>query len=271
MGIEALLQTLTFSQILTLFSIVALPLLAIIAYIAIRGFSVTRHNTRIQIGNDGKTVKVSRSQMYNVVLLLETLKTKDDISSIDSIVFKRQKRQAKELTMSIRDSLLTLFRAVLCNQCSFNEVDSHESVLSHRDYLYFSLLADKIHTRMLHVILEDFEANGLATKAHPEKYATDRSNIVLEEMQSITNSLFLGIKDVPKVYFDEALSNKLQPFQYRIKELYMRAIQTSKQGQKKKQSLENYLFEKVGQMEGISEDQFKKLFSQVQSDDFLEL
>lgn len=264
-----ILGAFSFGQLVALLLLIIVPTIGVIVYLSLNGLSLKRHNTTIQLGQ-GKTVKVSRGQMYNVVLLLEALKTKDDITRIDTIIFKRQRRKAKELAVSLRDSLLEAFRDALMTVCDFSD-DQYEGVLSNRDYLYFSLLSDKIQSRMLYVIVGDFESNGLATKANPDYYAHSRSEVVIEELRNILNAMFLGISEEPRDSFMKTFEVSCGSYKNRIQQLYREAVEISQQGQEKKVELESYLFEKVGEMEGISKDQFKKLFNRIESDDFLDL
>lgn len=249
-------------------SAILVPVIGIIVYMAIKGFSITRANTTIQVG-DGKKVKVSKNEIYNVVLLLDALKTKDDISGISAITLKRQKRLARDVATSFRDNMLQFFRLLLVDCCNF-DADNFENILSDRDYLYFSLLVENVYTHILRVILDDFEANGLAMKANPSDYARVRAGVVIGDIQNRINTLWFGIEEIKKEDFDDAVKNFLEDFESAVRSLYMDAIGISKKGQRKKIELENYLFEKVGEMEGISSDQFRKLFDKIDANDFLD-
>ena len=257
---------LTYPQLLILFGIAAGLILIIVFFILQKGILFSRKGSTIVIGDDGKKIKVSKEQAYNFVLFLDALNTKDDINHIDHVVFERQRKVCKEKCQSLFTSLLEKFRILMMKRLTINVHD----LLSHRDYLFFSLLSDKLYSVAVAHIMGDIEENGLSNKRDPNKYSLERSDNCISHLESIMNSLFVGITSISKQDYDNEWNKLRHIFHKEFVSIYQSAIQFAIKGSEKKKELQSHLFSKIKEIEGISEAQFHKMFSPVSGEEFLD-
>lgn len=261
-----IIEPLTFGQLLIILGIVLVAIAGLAVFLTKKGFSFSKKGTTVVFGENGEEIKIDKDQAYNLVVFLDALNTKDDISRIDNLVFDRQKKFCKEKIICFRDDLLNNFKNIL-----LKEFGSEIEVISHRDFLYFSLLGEKAYYQAMSLILDDFEENGLANKGDIDKYAYDRSSAVILSLESLFNSLYSGIAAISKIAFDEMWRDMRDDFYKELVLIYKTAIKISKKGAEKKDEYKQHLYEKVREIEGISESQFMRMFDSVQSEDFLDI
>ena len=261
-----LIEPLTFFQLLIVLGLVLGAVIGLVIFLSKRGFSFSKRGTTVVFGENGEEIRIDKDQAYNLVVFLDALNTKDDITKIKNLVFDRQKKFCKEKIICFRDDLLNNFKTVL-----LKEFDSEIEVITHRDFLYFSLLGEKAYYQAMSLILDDFEENGLANKGDIDKYAYDRSSSVISSIESLFNSLYSGITSVDKSAFDEMWSRMNDDFYKELVLIYKTAIRISKKGAEKKNEYKRHLYEKVREIEGISESQFMRMFDSIQSEDFLDI
>lgn len=255
-------ETLTFGQLL----ILVLIGVALISFFAIRGFIVKKRGTTLIVGRGGRKVRVSKTESFNVVLLLEALKAKDDIHDIERYVFRYQKRYTRETLPQIQAIQLEQFAKLLRE-----ENPGTLNIYENRDYLYYVLLLEKMYTALFADILDSMEQNGLASKDNPNEFAEEKASRLIRNNLPIIDSMYLGIITISKQKHDHALQEILPEMRKKLKELFIYAINIAKQGKEKKEQLESYLFNKIGAVEGISKEQFDTLFSGINSEDFLDI
>lgn len=264
LGIKVTPDTVPFSFFQYL--MIYIPVVAIGAFVAIRGFIVKHKDTTIIMGKDGSRHKVSKSKTLDFMLIMEALKTQQDIGRIDNLIFEKQKKHAKETIDSLKDNLKALFDSeIVVKDEKLKE--RPEEIMLNRDHHYFALLADKVCLIAFQHIIQDFEENGLASKAAPESYSNERALSVVSECFDQIKRYFLGIDAITIIEFEALLEAVRYSFSNKIMSTYMNAIELSKKGQEKKQRMRNYMSAKLAEINGISEAQVKTMFTEITSED----
>lgn len=255
---------LTYSQLLTILIILIVCTFLLVFFLVKKGIILRRKDTTFLFGGDTNDPK---EKAYNLIIFLDALNTKDDINQIDAIILSRQKKYCKEKLQMLSEKLLSSFRNLMLESLGIEL----SQVLTNRDYLYFSLVADKINSVGIKHIMDDFEENGLSTKKHPTFYARERSNSCLSHIECYLQSLLIGIETIDKTVFDGMWEELKEIYLGALIDIYTYAIEFAVKGKEKKKELQNQLYEKVKRIDGISEDQFQKMFSPASGEDFLNL
>lgn len=259
-------QSLTFIQLLILIGIGVALISPIVVFLFKRGFSIKRKDMTFTIGDDGEKIPISRTDVFSIVLLLEALKIKDDLHDIDHIILKRQKKHLKENIPVAQELQMNSFKRLLLK---LNPDLDENKLPDNHDYLYFSLLTEKVYNSVFSTIMDDFDHNGLAKKENPVAYAKGRAEVLVRENFILYHSLYSGIISVPKTEFDTTLENDCIKIKEILSSAYLFAIDVAGKGYVKKEELRTQIFEKIGKIDGISKDQLKNLFSDITTEDFL--
>lgn len=264
------LTTLSLLQWTILFGLGA-ALIGFLGRFAIKqGISFKRKGTTYLIGANGEKVEVKQEEVLNSLIIVEALKIKDSIQEVDDIVFRYQKRYARENLPTAQQLQLIEFQKLLTQVYKVDDDFREEFVVTHRDYLYYSLLVEKMYGNIFADIMDSFEKNGLASIQAPLQFARTKANLFLDDaLQQVINSLYMGIESVAKADHDKMISSIRHDLADVIVDIFNRAIQASIKGQKKKSDLKNQIISKIGEMDGISEEQLRTLFSNVVAEDFL--
>lgn len=262
-----IVPALTFVELLIVIGVIAVLVVGILFFLSKKGFSIKRKDTTFIIGEHGERIEVDKNKAHNLMMFLDVLNIKDNINKISFLVLERQKKFAKEKITEFKDRIVQIFKELMIKRIG-SEVD----VISSTDFLYFTLLMEKVYYLSMTKVMNDIEENGLANKQDYERYASERTDVILSSIDTLVNSMYSGISSkMPKALYDRIRSQLDQYMRTTFKEIYRMALKVSKKGQEKKEEYKSYLFEKVKLIEGISETQFMTMFSSVKSEDFLDI
>lgn len=257
----------SFGQYTVLFLIIAIPLLVLAGYATIRGIVIKRKDTTIVIAKDGSKKKISKTKTFDMVLLMEVMKMKDDLHKVESIAFEKQKKYAREVVDTIKDKIIVEF-ANLLRAHNDNINRFADALITNHNYNYFILLMEKASMVMLSIVMKDFEENGLASKKNQDTYVYHRSlNVVNEGYEKMRRFYILGIDEVPIEVFEKCFDDIRHDLINLVAEVYKNAIEVSKGAFKKKQSIRDYITTTLSQINELPEAQINTFFTDITSDD----
>lgn len=263
MDFTAFLSQFSFLQILTLVVLVLAAGVYIFIEVTKKGFSFKglvinpKQKTQTPIGNP------------DVLLLLEALKIKDDLATIDHTVYQKQKRSARQAVNRARDLHLKAFRQEVYHSNN-GSPEKEKAYHSDNDYLYYMLLLEQMYTVVFSRMMDSFESNGLTTLKHPYEYAEEQANIAIEEgVNKVLNPFYPGIRNIPRSTHDQIFNYTRPQIVEVLCDSYTNAVKVAKSGQSKKEEFKGFLFDKVDNMQGISRDQISSLFTNISPDDIL--
>lgn len=258
MTIADVLGGLNFLQLMAVLLTIILPVGGLVVLALKRGI----RTKWFSVGGNGN--KATTPPKTDIVLLLEVLKIKQNISDIDNIVLQRQKRYARNVIMKTQDKQLRSFGELLKTH------GQNGDITTHRDYMYYNLLSERMYRDILSYILDSFEKNGLASKDDYSSYPKERTESTIRYGLNTIYSYYPGIQTISREKHDEMIRGIHDELSELIYDCYQYAIDVAKKGQKRKDSLNTFLYNKIREMDTISEDQLQVLFSDVMAEDFLD-
>lgn len=264
---EAILTTLTFGQIMIL-------ILSLLAASSLIGFGIfkllMRNNYTVTFDGQGRKVRVSKKESLNVMLLFEALKIKDDIYRLEDVAHATIKKKVKEKLPKTQEIYLNMFKNLLCSEdIPVGSIEYQQIAIGNRDFLYYSLLVEKMYSSSFSYIMGAIEENGLNNKQNIHSYVTKKSEEIFTQSKNTTDSLFAGILDVDKSEHDLELL-KIKPLLSEVySSIFQDAITITKNEYKKKEEMKNALYEKIRSIEGMSHYQIENLFSEIDASSFL--